>query len=123
MLLQVIAAAKWVKKNWKLAAAGIALAISFTSGWHAHRYVKTAELNAAEIAENKAVKVKEEKGNEKLSEVEKRNAKVREKSRAVTSQLAKNRGINGDRRECIASPDGVRGINEIRRASDSSFNQ
>lgn len=112
-----------VPPQYKLAAFAVVLAASFTSGWHAHRFVKTAEINAATVAENKAVKAKEEKGNEKLSEIEKRNQKVREKTRAVTSQLAKNRGINGERSSCIASPDGVRGINAIRRTNDSGLDQ
>lgn len=113
----------FIPPQYKLVALAVVLAASFTSGWHAHRFVKTAEINAAKVEEDRVVKAKEEKGNEKLSEIEKRNQKVREKTRTVTTQLAKNRGINGERTGCIASPDGVRGINTIRRANDPSFDQ
>lgn len=122
-MLAILTAVKWIQANWKLVAIAAILGGAFYSGWATRGYICTAEKNAAQVAENKAIIDSGVRGNEKLSEVEKKNAKLRETTRGVTSQLAKNRGINGERSGCVATPDGVRGINAIRRASDSSFNQ
>ena len=123
MLLLAINAYKWIIANWKLVAIASVLAGVFTAGWCVRGYICTANNNAVAAADNKAIIDSGVKGNEKLSEVEKKNAKLRETTRDVTKNLAKNRGINGERSSCIATPDGVRGINAIRRASDSSFDK
>lgn len=120
-MLAILTAVKGLLGNWKLIVA--AAVIGGVGGYNVRGYICTAEKNAVTVAENKAIIDSGVKGNEKLSEVEKKNAKLRETTRGVTSQLAKNRGINGERSNCVVTADGVRGINAIRRASDSSFNQ
>ncbi len=123
MLLAIISGYKWVQANWRAVAIAAVIGGSFASGWAVRAYIAHAEKNAAIVAENKNRIDKEIKGNEKLSEIEKRNTKLRETTRKVASNLAKNRGINGERTGCIVSVDGVRGINAIRQSDDPSFNQ
>jgi acyl-coenzyme A synthetase/AMP-(fatty) acid ligase len=123
MLLAIISGYKWVQANWKTVAIAAVISGSFASGWAVRAYIAHAEKNAAIVAENKNRIDKEIKGNEKLSEIEKRNTKLRETTRKVASNLAKNRGVNGERTGCIVSVDGVRGINAIRQSDDPSFNQ
>ncbi len=100
-----------------------AIVASFTAGLWVRGYVCMAENNAISVKENKEIIDSGVKGNDKLSEVEKRNAKLREEVRRTAAMLAKNRGINGERINCVVSPDGVRGINAIRRASDTSIHK
>lgn len=122
-MLAILAAVKWVMANWRLVAVCAAMFSCAAVGYSVRGYICTADNNAVAVAENKAIIDSGVKGNEKLSEVEKKNAKLRETTRDVTKNLAKNRGINGERSNCVVTADGVRGINAIRRASDSSFNQ
>lgn len=123
MILAAIGAFKYMQANWRVAAIAAALASTFVAGYAVRGYICEADNNAAIVAENKDKADKEVKGNERLSEIEKRNTKVRETTRRVASNLAKNRGVNGERVNCIVSIDGVRGVNAIRRSDDSSFNQ
>jgi hypothetical protein len=111
----------WLAANWKIILAVAVL--SFGAGLYVRGYIATAETNKTTIDAQNQKMDKEQKGNEKLAEIERKNTKVRETSRAVASQLAKNRGTHGNRSSCVVSPDGVSGINAIRRANDSRFNQ
>lgn len=123
MLLAIISVYKWVQANWKFVAIASVINAAFAFGWAVRAYIAHADKNAAIVAENKAINDREIKGNEKLSEIEKRNTKLRETTRRVASNLAKNRGVNGERTGCVVSVDGVYGINAIRRSDDTSFNQ
>ena len=111
----------WLIANWKIIL--VVAVLSFGAGLYVRGYIATAETNKTTIdAQDKKID-KEKKGNEKLSEIEKKNAKLHETTRDTNAQLAKNRGVNGERTACVVSTDGVRGVNSIRRASDPSFNQ
>ena len=114
---------KWFLTNWKLVAVCAAMFSCAAVGYGVRGYIATAEKNKATVDAQNQKTDKEQKGNEKLAEIERKNAKRRETTRGVASQLAKNRGVNGERVACVASPDGVRGINAIRGADDTRLDK